>query len=381
VLLATSPVLSARLQPGSQEWLRDLKVADLSPRDASLLQRGYYEELVGVNRFNSQLWEVYARQTERFPVIEQTPAVRYTGDFLKLELRPLVGIPYHRGSFRTNRWGMRDQHYELVKPANTYRIALLGPSYSVGWGVNDHETFEWVAEKRLNQEAAPEAPRVEILNFSVPSYSVPQQLVVLQERVLGFRPGAVFLTFHPDDAKFAARHLAEMALRGSALPFAFLQDIVDRSGVRALQPGPGAGRVSEAQIARHKDDALQRLEPFAIEILRRSYEQLVETCRAEGVLPVWVYVSTPGYPSTPEEHGAHIALAEQSGFEVLDLSQAYAGHDPAVLRLAEWDRHPNPTGHRLIAEALVRALRSRTDLLGGGEPQRTSGAHAAGAET
>jgi D-alanyl-lipoteichoic acid acyltransferase DltB (MBOAT superfamily) len=363
ILLATSPLLTSSLGVGPQEFLRDLKVADLSPRDASLLQRGYYEELVGVNRFNSQLWEVYARRTERFPIIEETSAIRHTLDFLKLELRPLVGIPYNGGSFRTNRWGMRDQHYELAKPANTYRIALLGPSYSVGWGVNDHETFEWVAERRLNQDAEPGALRVEILNFSVPSYSVPQQLVVLEQRVLDFQPDAAFLTFHPDDGNFAARHLGEMALLGRTIPFPFLREIVRRAGVRAVEPRPGSKWPTESEISKHRDEALKRLAPFRNEILGQSYRWLVQACKARGVRPIWVYVSTPGFPIEPEEHATHIRLARESGFTVLDLSGAYTGHDPRVLRLADWDRHPNPRGHQLLADALVEALRARDGVL------------------
>ena len=47
---------------------------------------------------------------------------------------------------------MRDQDYERSPPPNTFRIALLGPSNVMGWGVGDGETFEALVEERLNRE-------------------------------------------------------------------------------------------------------------------------------------------------------------------------------------------------------------------------------------
>ena len=66
-----------------------------------------------------------------------------------------------------NRWGMRDRDYEKVKPAGTFRAALMGDSYAVGLGVPPDSTWESLVEARLSASPPKGFERAEILNFSV----------------------------------------------------------------------------------------------------------------------------------------------------------------------------------------------------------------------
>jgi hypothetical protein len=100
------------LQPiggNSQGLIRDLTENRLSDREAALLQRGYYEDLVGVNRFNSQLWEIYSKRPSDWPTLTETEAARQTGDNLIVELVPSTTINFHGEKMSINRWGMRDR--------------------------------------------------------------------------------------------------------------------------------------------------------------------------------------------------------------------------------------------------------------------------------
>jgi hypothetical protein len=54
-------------------------------------------------------------------------------------------------------------------------------------------------------------------------------------------------------------------------------------------------------------------------------------------------------------------VAEESGFIVLDLSDAYDNQDLESLVVAYWDKHPNAKGHSLIAEDLYRKLREKKE--------------------
>ena len=61
-----------------------------------------------------------------------------------------------------------------------------------------------------------------------------------------------------------------------------------------------------------------------------------------------------------DEEVAHLKrVAEESGFIVLDLSDAYDNQDLDSLVVAYWDKHPNAKGHMLIAEALYRKLQEK----------------------
>ena len=74
----------------------------LSGHDADLLQRGYYEDLLGIQSFNSQLWQVYASWPLDWSRLEDTGALRLTGDFLYQELVPSKEIHFRNATLRTN---------------------------------------------------------------------------------------------------------------------------------------------------------------------------------------------------------------------------------------------------------------------------------------
>jgi hypothetical protein len=90
-----NPVVYSKFGGQAQEVIGDLTVNRLSDREAALLQRGYYEDLIGVNRFNSQLWEIYSKRPSDWPTLDETEAARQTGDNLIVELVPSTSINFH----------------------------------------------------------------------------------------------------------------------------------------------------------------------------------------------------------------------------------------------------------------------------------------------
>ena len=339
LLLLAQPAVSARLGEPVGGFLESLRESRLNDLDMTELERGYYEDLLDVDRFNSQLWEVYMKKPAGWPSIYETPAVRMTGDFLKYELRPDLATEFHDRPFTTNRWGMRDRDYALEKPAGVRRIALLGSSNVMGSGVADDETFESLLEERL----AAEGRRIEILNFAVEAYRPLQQLVVL-ERALPFDPDAVVYVAHSVDENQSINHLSQAARFGIEIPHPFLVDVLRRAGVDRTTP---------------PHEAKPRLAPFQEEIVRFTYERLVETCRARSVVPVWVFLPLPEEHAGQREVAHLLRAARQAGFVVVDLSGVYAGRDLDEIRVAEWDDHANALAHRIVAARLHDVLRAR----------------------
>ncbi len=347
LFLLGNPAVYSHLGGRTQERISDLTVNRLSDQEAALLQQGYYEDLVGVNRFNSQLWEIYARRPSDWPTIRETEAARLTGDNLILELVPSTRITFHGAQMSINRWGMRDRDYERTPAPNTYRIALTGPSFVMGDGVADEEVFEWVLEDRLNRErAGDQYAGYEILNFAVPGYSALQNLMVLEQKGLSFRPNALFFMAHQREAEAVVLYLADRFSVGAALPYEDLMELARQAGVEA-----GAAKV----------EAERRLRPYGTELVSWTYRRIVEVSRTHGILPVWIFMPTLENPLQEEEVAHLTRLAEDSGFVVLDLSDAYANQDVESLVVAYWDKHPNAKGHQLIAEYLYQALREREE--------------------
>lgn len=336
-----APAVTAPMNSTLQKFAFDLSTSKLNARDAATLERGYYEGLTDVNRFNTELWELYAKRPDGWVDIRKTEAARETDTYIQYELRPNVSIIYKGAPFQTNRWGMRDKHYSLEKPENTFRAALIGDSRAMGYGVADPEIFEGLLEERLNKEVDSAFEGFEILNFGVADYKPIQRLIVIEQKALAFKPDALIFIAHFDD--FELRHLAEAVKKGTKIPFAEIEEIVAKSGAEKS--------MALAEIRR-------RLDVYEDEVMALAYNRLAAIERETNIPVIWVYLpSVKQY--TAEENAQRLklaALAEKAGFISIDLSGMFDGEDLSSLWVAEWDYHPNARGNRLIADRLFERM-------------------------
>lgn len=94
-----------------------------------------------------------------------------------------------------NRYGFRDRDWP-PKPDGTYRVAILGDSFTDAVQVPLETTWWRQLQARLRRCAYQNKP-VELLNFAVSGYSTAQQLETLRHHVAGHRPDEVWLGFFP----------------------------------------------------------------------------------------------------------------------------------------------------------------------------------------
>jgi hypothetical protein len=99
-----------------------------------------------------------------------------------------------------NSLGMRDVERTVAKPANTYRIAVLGCSLTEGKQVDLDKTYCQLLEKRLNKGNSP--VKYEVLNFAVSAYSLGQEYLRLKHKALQFKPDLVIFTARPNSLLF-----------------------------------------------------------------------------------------------------------------------------------------------------------------------------------
>jgi len=91
-------------------------------------------------------------------------------------------------SYSTNRDGFRGEL--SINPDNTVaRYAVLGDSFTFGFGVNDDETFVHLLHT-ANQ------PDKSFLNLAVPGYSTDQEWLLLQRRALKYNPTHLMLVVY-----------------------------------------------------------------------------------------------------------------------------------------------------------------------------------------
>ena len=277
----------------------------------------------------------------------------YTDTFVQYQLPASMRSVTKHGVITTNRFGMRDKDYAEQAPPGVFRIALLGASGDMGWGVGDGETYEAVLERRLNDAAAEiGVAGIEILNFAVPGYKPLQQRMAL-DKSLAYGPDAVFYVATGREYRRAAHYLQEVVRGKVDIPYPFLIELATRAGVDAS--------TSEA-------DALRMLTPYREELLRWLYTEIVEICRERNIRPVWVFTPQTYSGGWEKEVARNEADAVAAGFETINLSGVYAGQAVEDIRLAEWDFHPNQLGHQLLAGRLYSILSSDWDRYFGSAP-------------
>jgi D-alanyl-lipoteichoic acid acyltransferase DltB (MBOAT superfamily) len=337
-----------RLGSAVATTVHSLRSAKLSRLDAARLERSYYDALLDVRQFNSQLWEVFAKRPHNWLAVDFSGFKRFTGGFAQYELIPSFVSSSNYGAITMNRFGLRDRDYAEARAPGTLRVAVLGASSVMGWGVGDDATFEALLEQRLATEPLDTGfARIELLNFGVPGYYPPQQLASF-DRAAALQANAIFYIATGREQWRSAVYLAEVVRKRIAIPYPELQAIVDEAGVLATMS---------------EDEAHKRLQPFGARILTEVYRRLGERSRAQGMTPVWIFLPQLLDGAWQAETPQAQALAEAAGFTAINLSDVFRGQAVEKLRVEEWDDHPNALAHRLLAQRMYAELARRVPAL------------------
>jgi hypothetical protein len=94
-----------------------------------------------------------------------------------------------------NSQGLRDREHALQKPPNTFRIAVLGDSYTEALQVPAEKDYSSVLERELTSCPTLQGQTVEVMNFGVNTFTTAQELLRLRERVWPYSPDLVILAF------------------------------------------------------------------------------------------------------------------------------------------------------------------------------------------
>jgi hypothetical protein len=125
-------------------------------------------------------------------------------DYYKADpVRGVAHRPGAQGWFRRegrqyiviNSQGFRDREHPARKPPGTYRIAILGDSFTEALQVRLQESFGAVLEHELATCADFRGRSVEVFNFGVSNYGTAQELLTLRDWVWQTEPDLVLLAF------------------------------------------------------------------------------------------------------------------------------------------------------------------------------------------
>lgn len=266
-------------------------------------------------------------------------------DRIIYELKPDLNVRFQRAQVRTNSLGMRGPEYAIPKPADTYRIALLGDSFAFGWGVEEQESFGSVLERNLNRLGGGH-PKFEVLNLAVPGYSTFQEVALFEEKGLCFDADAILVYFVQNDF---------------GLPF-FVRDI--RSG----STGTG-GLFSALEFSRLTWKATN---PNAQEELAKmqgwdpgtSLNKLMDTADRYAI-PVFLAVNPK---KSQNKDLSRIGKArKRTGMHIIELREGLVramdtrGIDAKQLTLS-FDPHPSPLRHQILGDIMTPHFRAALEI-------------------
>jgi len=273
-------------------------------------------------------------------IVESTPLYVPRQDFLLHDMAPNVSILFHGARFTTNSWGFRGHEYALEHPEHTFRIAVMGPSQTMGWGVADDETYSALLERRLDSAAERASSRVEVLNFGAHGEPLIRAVDRFAAEALRFRPDLVVFTVHAEDLS-----LMQLTMRRTAR--ADGSAVVADSSIVRLMAGVGVTPTDAGD--------LRELRPIEEQIAVRALMRAKTLASSIQARVVVLGIRSPGQRSSGNLATTERAAASQ-GLPFIDCGGAWDGAPQDQFRLSRTDAHPNPAGHRRLEECLGAGL-------------------------
>jgi len=281
-----------------------------------------------------------------------------------------------------NALGFRGPEVVVPKPYGRFRVAVIGDSLTLGWGVADNETYAARLD-RLLRERFP-GRELDVVNLGVGGFNTRQAVTWLERNLGQLQPDLVLVGFYSNDVPDAledelggTRIAAINPVPGQAMrmnprpPESSWWDRALRKSRalyvagRAFNRLRGAGEWGMSRFSMEIDMLEGRESPQlerAWQLVGSQFDRL-RSLADQGRFAVGVVVlpckeQVMGqYPNASFQKRVR-SLVEPLRFDVIDPLPLMAEHRTEIKDLfIPYDRnHPTASGHELIAQAILRYL-------------------------
>jgi len=264
------------------------------------------------------------------------PAVVY-------EFKPGIDSYFKLAGFKTNSQGLRDKEYSLEKTANTFRVAVIGGSFTVPAGVEIDQAFHSILENRLNQEF-PDL-NYEFINFAVSGYRINNKIATLKQKALEYKPDLILFVL--DGSQFTEDDEKEFKPKSEKNHFfqSFTYKLISKTKIFK----------NERKHQKFLDDHLGRLSEF--DNVLQELNQMSENYK----VPICVVVLDHDY-SHYELSDEIKKLVEKNNLYYSNTIPAFKDTDLRDLTIYKIDIHPNAEANRIFTDAIYNDLRTQSLL-------------------
>jgi lysophospholipase L1-like esterase len=280
---------------------------------------------------------------------------KYAKEIKEVDPDPLIG--HRHGANRsallmgvtvtTNSQGLRDdREYAVDKPPGVLRIAMLGDSFTEGWGTAEQDTFS----SRIERLYADQGVKAEVLNTGVGNYNSIQEVEVFLTRFYRYHPDIVVLNVTFNDAEPVPHDRPPPLLLRHCFSCVFLFGRFDALR-RMIFGGQDwkdyyLGLVGDGNTPGWLNQ-------------KAAIKRLAEYCKEHDIKLLIAYLpelhELKNYPLQKITDLVRDAAAEDN-VPFVDLLPYVQDHDPASLWVTPPDPHPNALAHKLFAEGIFAAL-------------------------
>jgi hypothetical protein len=232
---------------------------------------------------------------------------------------------------RANSLGNRDDEIGISKPADVFRILMIGDSFTVGANVEQHEAYPQVLEALLNNAER----HVEVVNAGVGGWSPFQYAQFLDNYGAQYEADLVLVGLFVGNDVYVDRFSVEQTLT------AVLGRRVSKSAAQSLWIKPRVLAYENSHIAR----ALMKTSPEKLDFTRRDCSDFNDYYIAVQKNRIHSHLATP----TAENQ----SLAEANVAEVLRMNKSAEsmGAEFAVVILPDENQINPALQQRVIVEA------------------------------
>lgn len=304
-----------------------------------ILEQGFRLWVFGWSAFDKQAMEKNT-MIGNSGLVEQSPYPE-----IYWALKPNLDQSFKLVRFQTNAFGMADKNYELTKSEDTFRIAVLGDSYSMAAGIDTDKSYHALLEKSLNQ--SPLKPvsikEYQFLNFAIGGFNLQRYNEVLKYLVPQWQPDALLIGYcgMNDHEQIKIHHTVQ--------PFDPFQFNGFYRSYVAMYLKDFHFKVESDVPALIDEDA--RI--FIDEQLARIRQQ-ADALRP-GMPIILAYLDNRERHADDKKYLAEIAALHN--IEFVDATTPFKNSDLARYSLNIFDSHPNARANELFAEQLMTAIK------------------------
>jgi hypothetical protein len=263
------------------------------------------------------------------------------------ELKPDLDTWYKGTPFITNGQGLRDDEYPLVKEDGTFRVAVLGSSWTMGSGVEAQEIWHSVVEQQLNRDFAPQ--KFELINFGVDQYGIGEIIATLDNKIAAYGPDLVIIAI----TQFTP------TIEWPDPPVPYVEQprhnpFFESYTLRVIDLTLGLGLYSDSEETRKSVSNPGQLRQ-QLEVAVEHIERFSDHYDVPVMLVKLAY--SGGWQNAGTAYEQYLASASDKLIFINTLESVRShGYKPKELRISNWDSHPNVLAHQLLAEAVLQGL-------------------------